>query len=334
MDDPTRRVMKANDLNQRLPQVVEAIVASVMAEPRTHHLDRVMLPNRDVIIDIVKRLRQVLFPGYFGPQRLTTENVSFRIGELLIELQEALLDQVRRCLRYEKQMRSPEVNGQANVEACPDCEARAQEVVRVFLERIPDVRKMLATDVEAAFNADPAATSTGETIFCYPGLLAVSVQRLAHEFYELGVPLLPRIMTEYAHSLTGIDIHPGAKLGRSFFIDHGTGVVIGETTTIGNNVKIYQGVTLGAVAPDFGQQLRGQKRHPTIEDDVTIYSGATILGGETVIGHGATIGGNVFITRSVPPLNRVVAEPPKLTYRERRRTRRDGTIEFVPDFQI
>jgi serine O-acetyltransferase len=158
------------------------------------------------------------------------------------------------------------------------------------------------------------------------------VQRLAHEFHVLGVPLLPRIMTEYAHSLTGIDIHPGAKLGRRFFIDHGTGVVIGETTVIGDNVKIYQGVTLGALAPGYGQLLRGQKRHPTIEDDVTIYAGATILGGDTVIGRNSTIGGNVFITSSVPPMNQVSAEPPKLKYRDR--SPRRPKAEFVQDFQI
>src|SRR3989454_8035017 len=187
---------------------------------------------------------------------------------------------------------------------------------------------MLAADVQAAFDGDPAAQSTDETIFCYPGLFAIFVQRLAHEFHQLKVPLLPRIMTEYAHSLTGIDIHPGAKLGKSFFIDHGTGVVIGETTEIGDDVKIYQGVTLGALAPAFGQLLRGQKRHPTIEDDVTIYAGATILGGDTVIGQGAVIGGNVFITSSVPPLNQVSAEPPKLKYRDRRpKAGRRGEME-------
>src|ERR671920_457208 len=188
------------------------------------------------------------------------------------------------------------------------------------------------TDVQAAFDSDPAAQSTDETIFCYPGLFAITVQRLAQEFSKLRVPLLPRIMTEHAHSLTGIDIHPGARLGKSFFIDHGTGVVIGETTQIGDNVKIYQGVTLGALAPAFGQLLRGHKRHPRIENDVTIYAGATILGGETVIGQGAVIGGNVFITSSVPPLNQVSAEPPKLKYRDRRPNRaKRGEMEFAVD---
>ena len=188
---------------------------------------------------------------------------------------------------------------------------------------------MLASDVQAAFDSDPAAQSTDETILCYPGLFAIAVQRLAHEFYNLKVPLLPRIMTEHAHSLTGIDIHPGAKLGKSFFIDHGTGVVIGETTQIGDNVKLYQGVTLGAVAPAFGQMLRDQKRHPTIEDNVTIYANSTILGGETVIGRNTTIGGNVFLTTSVPEYNVVNAEPPQLRYRQRgKKAMRNDVLDF------
>src|SRR5436189_527655 len=222
-------------------------------------------------------------------------------------------------------------NGGGN-EECKQCDHEAAEIVATVFERIPQLREVLATDVQAAFDGDPAAQSTDETIFCYPGLFAITVQRLAHEFYKTHVPLLPRIMTEYAHSLTGIDIHPGAKLGPRFFIDHGTGVVVGETTEIGTNVKLYQGVTLGALAPAYGQALRGQKRHPTIEDDVTIYAGATILGGETIIGKGAVIGGNVFITARVPPLNQVSAEPPKLKYRDRRPARERR--ELVLDFQI
>ena len=320
--------MDRNELNAKLPRFVDAIVASIEAEPNLQHLNRVYLPSRDVIIECIQRLRDLMFPGYFGKQGLTTANVPFRIGEIVIELSDLLYDQVRCCLRYREQL--PGTNG--DDERCTGCDHEAARIVATFFERIPSVRTVLTTDVQAAFDSDPAAQSTDETIFCYPGLFAISTQRLAHEFYRLNVPLLPRIMTEYAHGITGIDIHPGARLGQRFFIDHGTGVVIGETTRIGDNVKIYQGVTLGALAPGFGQALRGQKRHPTIEDDVTIYAGATILGGDTVIGHGAVIGGNVFITRSVPPLNRVVAEPPKLTYRERRRGGR--STEFVPDFQI
>jgi serine O-acetyltransferase len=220
------------------------------------------------------------------------------------------------------------------IEECRECDQAAAELTHAFLMRVATVRELLAADVKAAYDSDPAAKGTDETIFCYPGLLAIFVQRFAHELYTTNVPLLPRIMTEYAHSLTGIDIHPGAALGRRFFIDHGTGVVIGETCNIGNNVKIYQGVTLGALAPDrFVEEFRNRKRHPTIEDDVIIYAGATILGGDTVIGKGVLIGGNVFITSSVPAYNRVTADPPKLKYRERRQ-RNTGAAEFSPDFQI
>jgi serine O-acetyltransferase len=319
--------MDKNDLNHRLPGIVDSLVQSIVSEPKMKHLDRVVLPNRDAIIRFIDLLRQIVFPGYFGKQDLTTENASFRIGEMVIQATEILYDQVRCCLRYQEGLAGD--NG--NSKTCADCDARAAQIVSTFFDRIPDVRKLLATDVQAAFDGDPAAQSTDETIFCYPGLFAIFVQRFAHEFHKLKVPLLPRIMTEHAHSLTGIDIHPGAQLGECFFIDHGTGVVVGETTKIGKNVKIYQGVTLGALAPAFGQALRGYKRHPTIEDDVTIYAGATILGGDTVIGQGSIIGGNVFITSSVPPQNTVSAEPPKLKYRDRRPR---NMREVVLDFQI
>jgi serine O-acetyltransferase len=320
--------MDRKDLNDRLPRVVDALTENVMAHLGMQHLDQVYLPSRDAIISGIKLLRQLIFPGYFGSQGLTRQNLPFRLGELVIELSDLLYEQVRCCLRYREKIAGAE----SSDATCKHCDQEAARIVSAFFDRIPAVRDMLAADVQAAFDSDPAAQSTDETIFCYPGLFAITVQRLAHEFHKMNVPLLPRIMTEYAHSLTGIDIHPGAKLGQSFFIDHGTGVVIGETTEIGKNVKVYQGVTLGAVAPAFGQALRGQKRHPTIEDNVTIYSGATILGGETVIGQGSVIGGNVFITSSVPPLNQVSAEPPKLKYRDRRpKTQRP---DFAADWQI
>src|SRR4051812_25956098 len=322
--------MTRNDLNHRLPLIVQSLVDNVMAEPRMKHLDRVYLPSRDAIIKSIDLLRQLLFPGYFGKLGITTENLAYRLGELTIELTDILYDQVRCCLRYREGIQGE--NGDGKTALCAECDAEAAQIVATFFDHIPAVRDVLATDVQAAFEGDPAAQSTDETIFCYPGLFAIFVQRLAHEFYKQGVPLLPRIMTEHAHSRTGIDIHPGAKLGTGFFIDHGTGVVVGETTEIGRNVKIYQGVTLGALAPAFGQALRGQKRHPTIEDDVTIYAGATILGGATVIGQGAVIGGNVFITSSVPPLNQVSAEAPKLKFRDRRPKSARG--EVVLDFQI
>jgi serine O-acetyltransferase len=323
--------MDRNDLNRQLPGVIDRLVKSIVDLPSLQHLNRVHLPSRDVTIDVVKKLRELMFPGFFGKQGLTSDGVAYHIGELTLELSEMLYEQVRRCLRYGKQIPA-EQNG--SDQRCADCDHRAADVVLEFFNRLPAVREVLAADVEAAYKSDPAARGTDETIFCYPGLFAIFVQRVSHELFKLEVPLLPRVMTEYAHSRTGIDIHPGAKLGRSFFIDHGTGVVIGETCEIGSNVKIYQGVTLGALAPDrFVEEFRGRKRHPTIEDDVIIYSGATILGGETIIGRGAVIGGNVFITTSVPPHNRVTAEPPKLKYRARR-TKTQPADEFVSDFQI
>jgi len=325
--------MDRNELQNRLPVIVDTLVKSVVSEPRIQHLNRVSLPGTEAIVEIINKLRQLIFPGYFGKQRLTNSNVAFRVGELVTELTDLLYDQIRCCLRYRQNI--PGLNG--NTEQCEVCDTEAARIVAAFFERIPVVRELLSSDVQAAFDGDPAATSTDETIFCYPGLFAITVQRLAHEFYALDVPMMPRIMTEHAHGLTGIDMHPGAKLGRSFFIDHGTGIVIGETTQIGDNVKVYQGVTLGALAPAFGQMLRGTKRHPTIEDNVTLYAGSTILGGDTVIGAGSVIGGNVFITSSVPANNVVSAEPPVLKYRERRS--RSGKNKGTPgdillDFQI
>ncbi len=193
----------------------------------------------------------------------------------------------------------------------------SQSVVERFIERLPGIRTRLAEDVEAAFEGDPAAKSFAEIVVSYPSIRAIAIARIAHELYGLGVPILPRMMTEHAHDLTGIDIHPGARIGRRFFIDHGTGVVIGETTEIGDNVRLYQGVTLGARAPRHGEMLRGKKRHPTIEDGVTIYAGSTILGGETVIGCGTVIGGNVFLLESVPADSKVIAEPPRYLVRQR-----------------
>ncbi len=326
--------MTRTELQNRLPTVVDALVASVVHEPRMRHLNRVHLPSRDEIVACVGLLRQLLFPGYFGKPGLTSANVTYRVGEIVTDVADRLYEQVRHCLRYRQGVPDDAAAGD-----CGDCDDHAAQIVSTFLDRIPAVRETLSDDVQAAFDSDPAAQNTDETVFSYPGLYAISVQRLAHEFYRLDVPLLPRIMTEHAHGETGIDIHPGATLGHRLFIDHGTGVVIGETCTIGRNVKIYQGVTLGALAPDFGQALRGTKRHPTIEDDVTIYAGATILGGETTIGRGSVIGGNVFITRSVPAQNRVSIEPPKLKYRDRSGPRdRNGSAAAVPDefldFQI
>jgi serine O-acetyltransferase len=256
--------------------------------------------------DILNLFQKVLFIGYFGKQNIPDWELESHLHVALSELFDGLSAQIAKSLRHKCEGRH---------DLCDNCRTRGEEQALALMRRIPYVRKMLEGDVQAAMDGDPAAKSFDEVIFSYPCLRAIMVHRIAHELYRQGVPLLPRIMSEYAHTLTGIDIHPGATIGKNLFIDHGTGVVIGETTLIGNNVKIYQGVTLGALSfpkDDRGNLLRGIKRHPTIEDRVTIYAGATVLGGDTVIGKGSTIGGNVWITRSVPPGTKVVIEPPEL----------------------
>lgn len=259
------------------------------------------LPDRDAVIDFIHSLKRVLFLGYFGEASHTRESADRTTEQGIRHIYETLKNQL--CLAFRMEHR--------------DCRCRyAAEIAGDFICRIPALEEAMLLDLEAAFVGDPAAKSKSEIICSYPGFLAIFVYRAAHILYEAGVPLIPRIMTEYAHSRTGIDINAGAAIGRRFFIDHGTGVVIGETTVIGDNVKIYQGVTLGALSTRLGRKLGGKKRHPTIENDVTIYSGATILGGDTVIGEGSVIGGNVFITESVPKNMRVSMKAPELVYKE------------------
>jgi serine O-acetyltransferase len=305
------------------PDLVAAIVASDLSDPRTRHIDAGSLPNRETVIAIVKLLRELLFPGYFGKQFLASATLEYYVGEVLRTLQGMLTEQVRNAIRHQATRRG---------EPCPDCDDQAARIVWAFLTGVPQLRAILATDVQAAFDGDPAARDTDEIIFSYPGVYAITIFRLAHELHLLEVPLIPRIMTEYAHSLTGIDIHPGATIEESFFIDHGTGVVIGETTHIGKRVKIYQGVTLGALSTRGGQTLRGAKRHPTLMDEVTVYSGASILGGDTVIGAGAVINSNVFITQSVPARTRVSGKSPELQYRNQ--APREFPQEFPADWVI
>ena len=295
-DDPTRADLK---------QLVDRIVASYIADDRTQHLDATFLPSRDKAIEIVSLLRRLIFPGFFDDQRLSSETARFAVGELLARVRSLLYEQVRQSLRYEENR----TNGRGD--DCNQCDQKAQRITDAFLNEIPEVRRKLALDIQAAHDGDPAAVSTDEAIFCYPGVFAVFVYRIAHELCRQQVPLLPRIMSEYAHAQTGVDIHPGAHIGESFFIDHATGVVIGQTARIGNNVQIYQGVTLGALAPKKAEAWRQQRRHPTIEDDVTIYPGATILGGDTVIGKGCTINGSVFLTQSVPAGHTVQIQHPQ-----------------------
>lgn len=296
-------------MSASLPGLVEGLLASYRRDLRAQHLNRRFLPSRDEILEIVKLLLQLFYPGYFGRQDLTDENLGFHVGNLLSTLREKLEKQVETCLCFS-----------AECEGRPDhsCGQEAKRVTAAFLDRLPAVRDALVQDVQAAYDGDPAASSLDEVILAYPGMLAVTVHRVAHELHAMGVPLMPRIMSEWAHSRSGTDIHPGAHIGRSFFIDHATGVVVGETTTIGSNVKLYQGVTLGALSiprDERGRVIRDTKRHPTVEDGVTIYANATVLGGRTVIGADSVVGGSVFVTESVPPSTRVALRPPEVTVR-------------------
>lgn len=262
-------------------------------------------PKKDVIIEIINKLRNIIFPGFFknGTYRIYTvrNNTTMLLEDVLFNL----IRQISIVLRYKPEFE----NGDE-----ADISNEAERLAISFLATIPKIRKYVDTDVQAAFDGAPAAFNKDEIIFSYPGLFAVMVNRIAHELYLLNIPLIPRIMTEYAHSITGIDIHPGAQIGKYFFIDHGTGIVIGETTVIGDNVKIYQGVTLGALSTRGGQKLKSKKRHPTIEDNVTIYSGASILGGETVVGKNVVVGGNAFITKSIPDGAKVSIKNQELRY--------------------
>jgi serine O-acetyltransferase len=285
---PSRRSVLSAVVNELVQ--VNAVVAR-----RPHSRP---MPSRDTIVRTVESLRSVLFPGYFGESELEPDSVRYYVGNVLDEVRRTLREQVMRGLCFNC--------GEAG-ERCDQCEGRADEITAAFLTRLPEVRRLLATDVQAAFEGDPAAKSPDETIFCYPGILAITNYRLAHELHRLDAPLIPRIITEAAHSATGIDIHPGAEIGEAFFIDHGTGVVIGETARIGKRVRLYQGVTLGAKSfplDEHGNPIKGIDRHPKVDDDVVIYSGATILG-PVVIGRGSVIGGNVWLTQGVPPESRI-----------------------------
>ena len=261
------------------------------------------LPNRSVIIDIVRDLKSIVFPGYFSTDTSATVFPEYYVGHRLNDIYDRLKNQIEIALLY---------HGEEPEEA----EAHADRTACGFFEQLPEVQRLLLTDVQAGFDGDPAAKSKEEIIFSYPGLFAIYVYRLAHILYKENIPFIPRVMSEYAHGRTGIDINPGATIGEYFFIDHGTGVVIGETTEIGNNVKLYQGVTLGALSTRMGQQLANVKRHPTICDNVTVYSNSTVLGGETDVGESTIIGGNTFITESIPANTKVSAKSPELVIKK------------------
>ncbi|GAB6165239.1 serine acetyltransferase [Thermostilla marina] len=300
-------------LKEQLPQVTKRLVQTYQEVGQISHLGHCPLPNYETIIQATEWMKEILYPGYRRRDGLHMGNVEYYVGDLVDKLHDVLTQQIARALRHEASGNRP-----CDAEQLADFEAIGQAKAIAFLEQLPAVREILWTDVQAAYDGDPACKSHDEVIFCYPGLEAVTVYRLAHLLHSLEVPLIPRMMTEWAHSRTGIDIHPGAKIGRYFFIDHGTGVVIGETCEIGEWVKLYQGVTLGALSfptDAEGRLVRGTKRHPTIEDRVVIYANATVLGGRTVVGHDSVIGSSVWLTRSVPPKTTVVLEKPNLRIR-------------------
>ncbi len=280
---------------EAIEQRIEALADSILLDyQKGRDIDRTISyrhPDKDAIIDITVKLLRIVYPGYSRDKSYRIYNARHNLSMLIEDVLYHMQEQIALVLResVDKDL----------------ARQQAQELSLTFISRIPQIRAMAQTDVDAAYAGDPAAASKDEIIFCYPGLFAITVYRLAHQLHLLHIPTIPRIMTEYAHSVTGIDIHPGATIGSHFFIDHGTGIVIGETSTIGNFVKIYQGVTLGGLSTRGGQSLRSVKRHPTIEDYVTIYANASILGGETVIGHHSVIGANAFITESVPPCTTV-----------------------------
>ena len=301
-------------LKEQLPNLTDRIVASYAETPSINYLGHCPLPRYDEIIEAIDDLKDILFPGYRRREGLHIGNVTYHVGDLVDKLHDTLTRQIARALQHDDRVVHKGVGCEEDV----DYEAKGQAMAITFLERLPEIRKVLATDAQAAFDGDPACRSIDEVIFCYPGLEAITVHRLAHELLKLGVPFIPRMMSEYSHKQTGIDIHPGANIGDHFFIDHGTGVVIGETCDIGSHVKLYQGVTLGALsfATDAdGNLVRGHKRHPTLEDRVVVYANATVLGGKTTIGHDSVVGSSAWVTRSVQPYTTVTIEPPK--HRER-----------------
>ena len=283
-------------IEKKIEGIVDSILEDYLCGRDIDRIEPSRHPDKDVVIDIIDKLRRIVFPGYFKEKSYRIYNAKHNLSMLIEDVMYNLNSQIAMVLQ------DPE---------------RSEEICLDFFRAIPQVRALVQTDLQAAYDGDPAAAGKEEIVFSYPGLFAITVYRLAHVLHTLGVPMIPRMMTEYAHSITGIDIHPGATIGEYFFIDHGTGIVIGETTNIGCRVKVYQGVTLGALSTRGGQDLRGQKRHPTIEDNVTIYAGASILGGKTVIGAGSVIGSNAFITISVAPNTTVSIKSHELQFHSR-----------------
>ncbi len=299
-------------------KLVESILASYRDVGGINHLDGVNLPSREAITEIIRDLLRIVFPGFYDRAAMRSDQAHFFASQMITSVSERLRNEIQKSLEYKP----------ASSEGAHPA-AEAKRVTDEFMAGLPETRHKLALDVQAACDGDPAAIGPDEIILAYPFLQAIAVQRMAHLLYRARVTLIPRMMTEWAHSRTGIDIHPGAQIGSHFFIDHGTGVVIGETAVIGNRVKLYHGVTLGARSTSAVQELRGKKRHPTLEDHVTIYSGAAILGGDTVIGEGSTIAANVFITQSIPPNSLVMYQATELQIiPKKKRTGAPGDQDF------
>ncbi|MDR0289698.1 MAG: serine acetyltransferase [Treponema sp.] len=291
---------------QQIDAEIERVVGLILDNFEPKKSDMPKQPVKSAIVAIIAQMQHVLFPGIFESGNAPGVSYKNRLSVILEEVSHNLSVQAALALRYDSQYRNRSQN---------EVEAVALDITHQFICKIPAIKELLETDIEAMYNGDPAAYSKAEIIISYPGVYAGMVYRIAHELYLLSVPLIPRIMGEHAHSVTGIDIHPGATIGKYFFMDHGTGIVIGETAVIGNHVKLYQGVTLGALSTKGGQDIKGVKRHPTINDNVTVYSGASILGGSTIIGEGVTIGGNAFVVKSVPENTRVSVRNPELQYK-------------------
>ncbi len=293
---------------KNLPAIAEKIIENCSKEDCNRHVDYESLPSKELVVNIIDKFFEVIYPGYFNSEKLDPANLNYHLGQCVSQLFTTLAEQISSSIRHDCFRHN--LN-------CQECKEQGYQISIKVLEELPSTRNILAKDIKATYEGDPAAKSYDEIIFSYPGIYAITVYRVAHLLYNYNVPMLPRMMTEHAHSYTGIDIHPGAQIGEYFAIDHGTGVVIGETTTIGRNVRLYQGVTLGALSlpRDAGNKYREKKRHPDIEDEAIIYSGATILGGNTVIGARSIIGGNVWLTESVPPDTQVIMEAPRLIYK-------------------
>ncbi len=309
--------VEKNWVETGIPKLVDDILQNYETFGGMDHLKGKDLPSKKVVTEVLEDLFTVLFPGYLGKGEITKANIKYFLGTTLTSIHTRLTNEVEKSLKYICR----------KVSECPQdiCQKRAHVVVKELLEKIPEIRALLSGDIEAAYDGDPAAVSTEEVILSYPCVLAITTYRIAHELYLRGVPLIPRIMSEHVHSLTGIDIHPGAKIGKNFFIDHGTGVVIGETAEIGDNVKLYQGVTLGALSfpkDEKGHIIKGRKRHPTVGNNVVIYSGATLLGPDAIIGDNVVIGGNVWITSRVASGTKITIAAPDLKYKRKNQPRK------------